>query len=321
MTLPSRIVKAIGPRRHDLACPHAALGTLLAAMSFVFAPANAQAQQLEPRAYSSAPVGLNFLGLASGYSNGDVLTDPSLPVENVHAIVYNAAPYYGRTFGLFGHQASVTAAWPYGWATVHGEVQDVSQQAERSGLLDPHVRFAVNLAGGPALSPREFAQRKPHATLGASVTIVAPLGQYEPAKLINLGTNRWAIKPELGFSQPVGKWTFEIYAGLWLFETNENFFGGKVRQQDPLASYQAHVVYSLRPNFWAAADYTYYAGGSSTVDGQPKNDRQGNSRGGLTISVPVMRGQSLKFAWSRGVSARVGAQFETIGIAWQYLWL
>jgi len=280
----------------------------------------AQAQQLEPRAYSPAPVGLNIFGLGALYTSGGVVTDAALSIQNVQARVYTMVPYYGRTFGLFGRLANVTVVTPFAEADVHGDVQEVSRSVDRSGLLDPQVRFAVNLLGGPALTPQEFRQRKPETTLGASITVVAPFGQYDPAKLINLGANRWACKPELGLSQPVGDWVFEFYAGIWLFEANDNFFGGQVRRQDPLASYQAHIVYEVRPRLWAAVDYTYFVGGETTVNGKPQNDRQGNSRGGLTLSAPIKRDQSLKLTWSRGVSTRIGSSFDTMGVAWQWTW-
>jgi hypothetical protein len=280
----------------------------------------AQAQQLEPRAYSPAPTGLNFLGLGALYSSGGVVTDPSLPIQNVQARVYTAAPYYGRTFGLFGRLANVTLTTPFATAKVHGDVYDVSQSIERAGLLDPQLRFAVNLLGGPALTPREFRQHKPETTLGASITVNVPFGEYDSTKLINLGTNRWACKPELGLSYPAGDWTFELYAGVWLFEANDNFFGGQVRRQDPLASYQAHIVYEVRPRLWAAFDMTYYVGGETTLNGQPQHDRQGNTRGGLTLSAPVKQDQSIKLTWARGVSTRIGSSFDTIGVVWQLLW-
>lgn len=280
----------------------------------------ARAQQLEPRAYSPAPIGLNFLGLGALYTTGGVVTDPASPIQNVQARVYTAAPYYGRTFGLFGRLANVTVTTPFAEADAHGDVQDVGRSIDRSGLLDPQVRFAVNLLGGPALTPSAFRQHKPESTLGASLTVIAPYGQYESAKLINLGTNRWACKPELGFSHPAGDWTFELYAGVWLFEANDKFFGGQVRRQDPLASYQAHIVYEVRPRLWAAADFTYYTGGETTLNGKPQNDRQGNTRGGLTVSAPVKQDQSLKLTWSRGVSTRIGSSFDTFGVVWQLLW-
>ena len=280
----------------------------------------AQAQQLEPRAYTPAPIGLNFLGLAALYTSGGVVTDPALPIKNIEAEVYSAAPYYGHTFGLFGRLANVTVSIPFAEATVKGEIQEVGRSIDRSGLLDPTVRFAVNLLGGPALTPQEFRQHKPETSLGASVVVSAPFGQYDPAKLINLGTNRWACKPELGLSQPVGNWVFELYGGVWLFETNDNYYGGKVRSQDPLAAYQAHIGYDVSPGLWGAFDFTYYAGGETTIDGMPQHDRQDNTRVGLTVSVPITKGQTLKLAWSRGVSVRIGSNFDTFGAAWQLLW-
>jgi len=43
-----------------------------------------------------------------------------------------------------------------------------------------------------------------------------------------------------------------------------------------------------------SADYTYYTGGETTVDGVPQHDRQDNSRAGLTLSVPISQTQSFK---------------------------
>ena len=279
-----------------------------------------QAQQLEPRAYSPSPVGANFLGLGYLYSSGGATFDPSVPITNVQARVYSVLPYYARTFGLYGRQASITAVTPYAWGNVHGDVQDVARSVDRSGLADAGLRFAVNLMGGPALTPLEFFQHKPETALGTSLTVIAPTGQYDSTKLVNIGTNRWSFKPELGLSQPVGNWFFEFYAGVWLFTTNDNFFGGQVKRQDPLASYQAHVVYNFESRLWVAIDFTYYTGGESTVNGQPQNDRQNNTRGGFTISVPVTHYQSVKLNWSRGVSVRVCSEFDTFGVAWQWLW-
>jgi hypothetical protein len=280
----------------------------------------ASAQQLEPRAYSPSPVGTNFVGMGYLYSSGGAVTDPSVPITNIHARVNNAVPYYGRTFGLFGRQASVTLTTPYAWARVSGDVQEVNRTVDRTGFADPQIRFSVNLIGNPALTPQEFQRHKQVTTLGTSVIVVAPYGEYDSSKLINLGTNRWAFKPELGLSHPHGNWGFEFYAGVWLFTDNNDFFGGQVRQQDPLASLQTHVVYTIRPRLWAAFDFTYYSGGSTTVDGGAQDDRQNNSRGGITLSLPLAVGQSVKLTWARGVSTRVGSNFDTMGVVWQLLW-
>jgi hypothetical protein len=278
------------------------------------------AQELEPRAYSPNPTNLSFALLAYANSTGEVLFDPSLPFSDVDADLNAGILGYGHTFGVFGRSASVALAAPYVWGDVEGNVGEEFRAITRSGPGDVRLRLAVNLLGGPALAPAEFARRKPQTTLGASLVVVAPVGEYDSQKLINIGTNRWAIKPELGISQPFGRWYLEGYAGVWLFEDNDNFFGGQHREQDPLASFQAHASYSFRPSLWIAFDVTYYTGGRTTLNGVQNDDRQENSRIGLTLSVPVAKGHSIKVTWSDGASTRIGGDFSTYGLAWQYAW-
>jgi hypothetical protein len=279
------------------------------------------AQELEPRAYSPAPAGANFFLTGYSYQSGDVLVDPSLPLSDVRAFINGASVGYGRTFGLFGRASSFSVGVPYVWASVSGNVGEKYGEVTRSGLGDLRMRFVVNLLGGPTLSPREFAARKPATTLGASVTITAPTGQYSPEKLINIGTNRWAVKSELGVSHPAGPWTLEAAAGIWLFTDNAASYPGEiVRSQDPLVTLQAHLGYTFRPGLWLAGDATFYSGGRTYTDGNPNDTRQSNSRAGATLSVPLARGQTLKLAAATGVRARVGSRFDTYAIAYQFLW-
>jgi len=162
------------------------------------------AQDLEPRAYSASPVGLNFLVLGFGYSTGSVLFDPTRPISNVKANLNIPTAGYGRTFGLFGRQGLLTARLPYVWGNIDGAVLQQSRSVRRSGLADTRVNFSINLRGSPARSPTEFAQlRKRSFIVGAGLTASSSTGQYDPTKLINIGTNRWAFKPELGISYPL----------------------------------------------------------------------------------------------------------------------
>lgn len=280
----------------------------------------AHAQELEPRAYSPNPVGVNFMVAGYVRSTGGVLFDPSLPFSDVEAELDAAVAGYGRAFGLFGRSATATLALPYVRGDVSGNVGENRREVSRSGLGDTRLKLAVNLLGGEALTPREFAQRKPRTALGASLTVIAPTGQYDPQKLINIGAHRWAFKPELGLSHPLGNWYLEAYAGVWLFTDNDDFYGGQHREQDPITSLQAHVSYTFRPRLWLAADSTWYRGGDTKVDGVHKADLQENTRIGLTLSVPIASRQSLKFTWSDGTSTRIGGDFTTYGIAWQYTW-
>jgi len=298
------------------------LGSLSASAALALAlglAAPTLAQDLEPRAYSPAPVGMNIFLVSYANSQGDVVFDPSLPISDVSARINTVTPAILRTFGLLGREASLAVILPYAWGDVSGNVGEERASITRSGLADLRARFVVNIIGGPALSPREFLARRRTAALGMSLVMSVPSGQYSPTKLINLGTNRWAFKPELGFTFPAGHWDLEAYAGVWIFTPNDTFYPGAVRRtQEPLYTVQAHVAYTFLPGLWLSADGTYYTGGQSSLDGVAKNDRQSNSRIGLTASVPLNRHMAVKLAATKGASVRIGQNFSTLSVSWQY---
>jgi len=291
------------------------------ALSAFLATRLCQAQEIEPRAYSPSPVGVNFLLAIGAHSEGGVLTDPSLPVTNIEAKIDALVTGYGRTFSFFGHSANAALLLPYVHVNAAGDIGENRQEVTRQGVGDAKLRFAFNLIGAPAMTPREFMQRTPATTLGFSLTVNAPTGEYDASKLVNIGTNRWAAKSEFGLSYPKGKWMLETYVGAWFFADNDDFFGGHRREQEPLASIQAHVSYTVKPHLWLALNTTYYEGGQTTVDGVHKADRQSNSRAGLTFSMPVGSRYSLKFSWSRGATTRIGSNFTNYGIGLQYAWM
>jgi len=281
----------------------------------------ARAQELEPRAYSPSPLGTNFFVLALARSSGSVIFDPSLPITDVSAHVGTAVAGYGRSFGLAGKQGLFGVAFPYGVAHVEGMVQEQAHRVTRSGLADVRIRASLNVVGAPAMTPAAFA-KAPHRTIfGVSMTIQAPTGAYDATKLVNLGTNRWAFKPEIGVSVPVGPWWLEGYAGAWFFTDNVNFFpGSAVKHQDPLTSVQLHAAYTFKNRAWLALDGTWYGGGRVTIDEGEPSTRFSNSRYGGTFSFPVAKRHSLKLAASTGASARTGSNFTNYLFAWQVLW-
>ena len=280
----------------------------------------ASAQEMEPRAYSRAPVGTQFVLLTHAYQSGDVLTDSSLPLRDVKVKLSSGSLAYGRTFGLAGRQASASFLLPYIKGNASGKVSEEQLKVTRSGLGDVRVRFMINLIGSPALSPKEFAAHTTRTVVGASVTVIAPSGQHDPRRLVNLSSNRWAFKPEVGVSKPVGRWTLEMAGGAWLFTANNNFFGGARRGQKPLLSLQGSLIYTLRPRTWVSVNASYFSGGRTIVNGVINDDRQANSRVGATVSIPLNQQQSIKVAAAKGVTTRIGSRLSTVAVAWQYTW-
>ena len=280
-------------------------------------------QDLDPRAYVWVPIKGNFFSSGFSYSQGGVLTDPSLPFNNLKATVQTVNMGYARSFNLFGKTATAFAAIPYTWAQGSADVNGQRESITRAGFSDMRMRLSVLLLGAPATPIEKFALVKHKTILGLSVIVVAPTGQYFSDKLINLGTHRWSFKPELALSHPIGKhWLIDVYSGLWLFTNNNQFYTGKsIRTQQPMGSFQAHISFNIKPKMWFALDATYYTGGKSSVNDVYKDDRQYNSRIGATFVFPVLKRNSIKLAFSTGAIVRVGADFNTFSIGWQSSWI
>ena len=293
-----------------------ALGTI----PFII-PAAAGAQEMEPRAYSPSPEGTTFLVVAASRSAGSVLTDPTLPIQDVDATVIGLALGVGHTFGVGGRQLLVLGTLPMTWADASGEIGEDRRTASRRGLADSRFKVSMILAGSRAMTPAEFAKTPQRTIVGASITVAPPLGQYYRTKLVNLGANRWSFKPEIGASRRINQWTIDGYGGVWLFTKNEEFYtGSSVRRQDPILSLQGHVSYTFPTRAWLAFDATWYTGGRTNIDGIDKLDLQRSTRLGATFSLPLPARQSIKVSYSGGATTRIGGDFRTIVVAWQKIW-
>jgi hypothetical protein len=288
-------------------------------MLFCGLATSASAQEMQPRAYMPAPVGITLLGVGYSHSAGGLLFDPSLPVEDARVVAHLGSFSVAQTLGVLGRSAQVLAIVPYVQADLTGLLAGSPAYRFRSGLADSVFRYAMNIYGAPAMHPAEFAKRNLKTIIGASLTVSAPTGQYDPNLLINIGANRWAFKPEVGGSRAFGKWVVEGAAGAWFFTANKNFYGGMTRTQKVMGSLQAHVVRVLPHRMWAAFDATYFTGGRSTVNGTQKSDLLANVRLGGTFGMVLTRRQALRISFFDGVITRIGSDVTTVGIAYSYI--
>ncbi len=280
----------------------------------------AQAQELEPRAYSNLPMGLNFLAAGVLHSQGGLATDPSLPLQDAQLSIDTGVLVYLRALDLWGRSGKFDLIAPY--SHLSGSALAAGQPRERdvSGFGDPRFRLAINFYGAPSLTLSQYPSYKQDLVAGASVQVSAPWGQYDPSKAVNLGTNRWSIKPDIGFSKAFTPFTFDFTAGATFFSRNDDFFGGQIVDQDAMYSTQANLSVDFGRGIWAALGATYYWGGQTTVDGVPQDNALGNSRLGLTLALPIDRHYSLKLNASSGISTRTGTSFDTVGLVLQYRW-
>jgi Putative MetA-pathway of phenol degradation len=286
----------------------------------VLTPWSATAQELEPGAYWPLPAGLNIVTVVNTFQSGDVAFDPAAPIDEASASINTTALSFTRAFGLAGRSANVGLAVPLVGGHVDGLYLGQPAEVDRFGQGDPRLRLAVNLYGAPAMTPPEFGAYRLQTLVGVSVTVAPPLGQYDSAKLINLGTNRWSFKPEIGWSRAFGPWVVEAMTGVWLFTDNDDFFGGSTRTQDPIAATQLHLTYRFTRRMWLAADANYFTGGQTTIGGRRNIDLQRNARVGATFSSAIGRRHAVRVAVSRGARTTIGADFTAIGVGYNYAW-
>jgi len=286
----------------------------------------ALAQTLAPRAYVITPVHANAITLSWSYFDGGLNFNGAIPVTGATGTYHVPVLSYYHSFSMFGRSANFVGLLPYGVGTFQGAVLGSQHQIYRSGFLDLGFRFSVNLMGGPAMKTQEFAKWKQKSLLGASLVVIAPTGQYDPMHVINWGINRWAFKPELGYSRRWGSWVLDGYGGVWFYTTNSAFFSKPNPQpqtERPIGSVEGHLSYDFpKQRCWASLDGNFWFGGTTSLNGIPNaTTRQTSSRIGGTVALPVGKHQTIKISYSNGTYVRFGGNYQSVSAAWQYSWI
>lgn len=327
---PQRPRLACGSRQHRAVCgaptlPEMPSGRLSLWVSLIVSAAalmaaSAKAQDAEPRGYSNAPVGLNFLFAGYVYSEGKIAFDPTLPISDARFHTHTEAWAYVRFLDIWGKSAKFDVILAHSSFSAHALVAGQRKEREVQGLGDPRFRFSINLFGAPALSAKEFANYQQDLIIGASLQVSAPLGQYNHKRVINLGNNRWSFRPELGISKAWGPWTVEVAPSVMFFTHNTDFYNHSTFAQAPFYTLRGSIIYSFDSGIWVSLDGSYFTGGRTSVNGVRGDNKQTNTRAGLTLSLPVDRQNSVKLNASTGITSRTGSEFSVIGIGWQYRW-
>jgi hypothetical protein len=288
--------------------------------AFLLAALPARASEIEPRSYINTPVGINFFIAGYSYLNGSVVTEDSSPIKDAKLAVNAEALTYIRTFDVLGKPAKFTIIMPYSELTGSALFNGISYDRKISGLNDPRFGFSVNFYGAPVLTPQEFASYQQDVIIGASVQISPPLGQYDDTKLVNLGNNRWFVRPDIGISKAWGPVTLEFSTGVFFFTKNNDYLRGKTLEQDPISTAQLHLTYNFSSGAWAALSATYDHGGRTTTNGVSNDDLMNNMRVGATFAYPINRNNSIKLYLTNSLHTSVGINAYLIGVVWQCRW-
>jgi hypothetical protein len=279
----------------------------------------AMSQDIEPRRWTPLPVGTNVASVGYIQSDGEISFDPVLKIEDATYKSKETIFSLLHAFGLLGKSARFDLRLPHKSTRWKGLLGGVPASTGRTGLGDPIVRLSVNFFGAPALGPRELrryrAERPVNTVAGAAVAITLPLGDYEKDKLLNLGQNRFSIRPQLGVVHTRGPWSYELTGSVFFYTDNNEFFG-TTREQDPLLTAQSHVTYTSPRGWWASIGAAYDAGGESRIDGERKDDRRSEFLYGISAGLSVNRHSSLKFAYVGSRTREdLGADTDNLALA------
>ncbi|MBU3602767.1 transporter [Polynucleobacter sp. AM-25C3] len=264
------------------------------------------AQEIEARTYSNAPIGINFLsaGVVQAKSGNYQLTSEVMSLTHI--------------LDVAGQSGKITLVLPYGRLNKSSTIGGSSLNASAEGLSDPVIKASVNLYGAPALTLDQFKDYQQDVIIGVSVAASAPWGKYNDEQIINVGANRWFVQPGIGISKAIGPWRFEL-AGAGIFYTsNSDFMGGNTLSQNPVYTRQGHAIYYFENTAWISVDATYFTGGQSYLNGNPISGSQENWRYGSTFSYPVNKHNSIRLSASTGAYSRTNNSYDLYGISWQY---
>jgi len=282
---------------------------------------SADAQDLEPRRWNHIPTDQYIVGLGYSYTEANIYFNPAFKIVDGSARLNSFALGGIRTFDLAGKSARISLLLPYTSGRWSGNVDDEYQVIQRRGMGDPRLRFSVNLYGAPALKGQEFAQyRGEHETntvIGASLAATLPLGQYYEDQLINMGNNRWSVRPQLGLVHTRGPWSYELTGSIFWFSDNNSFVDNAVLKQKTLYAAQSHLIYHFKPQFWGTLSAAYAAGGRIYIDQDKTSFEVDNWLWAAGLGFAIGKTQSLNLTWVSGRTQNlVGRDSDNLLLAW-----
>lgn len=307
--------------------PRAAVPTFpafIAALLF-FASAQLQAQELTPRRWSHLPTETGILGVGYIHTQADIYLDPLLQVEDLELKMNTFALRYVHSLQLWGKSARLELGQGYQDGTWDGLLEGKPAKAYRQGITDTLLRVSTILYGAPPLKGKAYQSYRQSVAdcetlIGAGLIMQLPTGDYSDDKLINLGTNRFTFKPQLGIVHQRGHWTFEGSGSIWLFTDNDHFWKGTERDQDAFYTIQGHVIYTFRPGVWFSASVGYGYGGENSIDGVKKNDRSENLVYSLAAGYSLSRNFGFKLAYI-GTETQTDKGFDSDSVAVGASWV
>jgi hypothetical protein len=285
-------------------------------------PPTLDAQELEPRALTNLPKGLNFAAIGYAYASGNTLLDPAIPLEDFNGRINSIVLAYVKSVNFFGASGKVDVILPFAGGDFTGVFEDENFTDAYTGFGDLRVRATINFTGAPSLDAKEFKDYDQKTISGLGVQVFIPTGNYKKEQLPNLGSNRWSLRVNYGLSHTFDRWLIEGHAGIWMFSANNNLLGDNVQKQKPLFILKGSIIRNLgKKGMWLAFSTGYGYGGEVSVNNVDIESTISQLRLGLTYALPLNQKNALKFTIGSGIRFKQGSDFDVFGVTYSRLWL
>jgi hypothetical protein len=276
--------------------------------------------------YWNAPVGLNILQTYAWTATSNSISESGAVIDpDIEADMDLLLLGYNRIFDVAEHASILTAMITAGRLSAEAFGQDLRTSR---GLGDLYLQGTFNLFGAPALSMEAFADYKQKTLLSLLMGVNLPTGEYSADQLLNMGTNRWALRIGLPFVHSVGPWipgeitTLEILPSAWFYGTNDDFPGNSKLDQATLYTLEAHLTRDLDTRFYVSLDYFLQSGGETRIDGVDQNDAQNASFLGATLGYQINAQFQLLLRYSTSLNPDPGKDLDIdlLQLNLNYLW-
>ncbi|MDB4974985.1 MAG: hypothetical protein JWN48_3326 [Myxococcaceae bacterium] len=114
-----------------------------------------------------------------------------------------------------------------------------------------------------------------HTYVAAQAYVTVPVGNYSSHNIVNIGENRWSLKPQVAIGQRFAKaFTLELVANMLFYSDNKNYRvtnpkTGKASiqslRQDPTFNAELHLGVDLAPTIYVSASYYLQAYGEEFI--------------------------------------------------------
>ena len=277
-------------------------------------------QDLDPWVYGNLPVKMNSVACSYALAEGNILSDPSAPIQDFQTTTHKIVAGYLRTMDIFGKLGRLQVIVPFSFMSGTAKINGYDTAGTRKGFDDVRVRIGLNILGSPPILPQNFRTYRQEFIFGASLVISMPLGLYYPEKIVNLGSNRWGFKPEIGASLRVGQFFCEVYTGIKFSTTNKEFIVNKTLKQAPLYSLQTHISHTFNNNIRAALSGTYINGGQTSINDNKQNDYIRHLRGGISVGYSITPFHLVVLQANTTITTNASLDYRSLVLSYSYTW-